>query len=184
MINIGIKHGVSLRKHAYSNILKISPETSTHNLCFWAEIRKIMYIPVNPSFSTWKWGLRGSKLYRDAFVMHALTFVRSRGRCLKPRPKAAVFNTSLGTGQILMHWKTMLDRYYCIKTENVCYILRYFLHYFVSSFHRCLANVISTDYASSRVGQYTSRNGSKSVALVRSYWKLRSRALTASELPC
>ena len=25
--------------------------TSTHNLCFWAEIRKIMYIPVNPSFT-------------------------------------------------------------------------------------------------------------------------------------
>ena len=25
--------------------------TSTHNLCFWAEIRKIMYIPVNPSFA-------------------------------------------------------------------------------------------------------------------------------------
>ena len=26
--------------------------TSTHNLCFWAEIRKIMYTPVNPSFTT------------------------------------------------------------------------------------------------------------------------------------
>ena len=25
--------------------------TSTHNLCFSAEIRKIMYIPVNPSFT-------------------------------------------------------------------------------------------------------------------------------------
>ena len=25
--------------------------TSTHNLCFWAEIRKIMYIPLNPSFT-------------------------------------------------------------------------------------------------------------------------------------
>ena len=25
--------------------------TSTHNLCFWAEIRKIMYTPVNPSFT-------------------------------------------------------------------------------------------------------------------------------------
>ena len=24
---------------------------STHNLCFWAEIRKIMYTPVNPSFT-------------------------------------------------------------------------------------------------------------------------------------
>ena len=25
--------------------------TSTHNLCFWAEIRKITYTPVNPSFT-------------------------------------------------------------------------------------------------------------------------------------
>ena len=25
--------------------------TSTHNLCFWAEIRKIMYTPVNPTFT-------------------------------------------------------------------------------------------------------------------------------------
>ena len=57
-----------------------------------------------------------------------------------------------------------------------------FLHYFVSPFHRCLENVISTDYARSRARQYASRNGSKSVAPIRSYWKLRSRALTAREL--
>ena len=24
---------------------------STHNLCFWAEIRKLMYTPLNPSFT-------------------------------------------------------------------------------------------------------------------------------------
>ena len=46
----------------------------------------------------------------------------------------------------------MFDRYYCIKTENICYISRYFLHYFVSPFYWYLANVISTDYARSRVG--------------------------------
>ena len=80
--------------------------------------------------------------------------------------------------------KTMFDRYYCIKTENICYILRFFLHYFFSPFHRCLTNAIVTDYTRSRAGQYTSRNGSKSVAPVWSYWKLRSRALTARELPC
>ena len=57
--------------------------------------------------------------------------------------------------------KKTFDRYYCIKTENICYILRYFLHYFVSPFHQCLANVISTDYARSRAEQYTSRNGCK-----------------------
>ena len=38
--------------------------------------------------------------------------------------------------------KTMFDRYYCIKTENICNISRYFLHFFVSTFHRCLAKVI------------------------------------------
>ena len=36
---------------------------------FWAEIRKLMYTPVNPSFTILKWGLRGSKLYRHVFVM-------------------------------------------------------------------------------------------------------------------
>ena len=41
----------------------------THKLYFSAEIRKIVYTPVNPSFSIQKWGLRGSKLYRRVFVM-------------------------------------------------------------------------------------------------------------------
>ena len=122
--------------------------------------------------------------YRDQTCFHALTFARSRGRCWKPRPKAAVFNTSQGTWRMLMHWKTMFDRCYCIKTENACYISRYFLLYFVLLFHGCLADAIFTDYARSRAGQYTSRNGSKSVAPVRSYCKLRSRVLTARELPC
>ena len=107
-------------------------------------------------------------------VFHALTFARSRGRCWKPRPKAAAFNTSKGTWRMLMHWKTMFDRYYCIKTEHICYILHYFLHYFVSPFHRCLTNAISTDYARSRARQYTSLNGNKSVAPIQSYWKLRN----------
>ena len=39
------------------------------------------------------------------------------------------------------------------KTENICYILCYFVHYFILPFHRCLANTISTDYArSTRLG--------------------------------
>ena len=40
------------RKNSY--MFHISAQnilTSTHNLCFWAEIRKIMYTPVNPSFT-------------------------------------------------------------------------------------------------------------------------------------
>ena len=97
----------------------------------------------------------------------------------------SVFNTSHGTWRMLMHCKTMFDCFYCIKTENICYILRYFLHYFVSPSHWCIANAISTDYARSRAGQYTSRDGNNSLAPVRACWKLRSHALTAREiLPC
>ena len=103
-------------------------------------------------------------------VIHALTFARSRGRCWKPRPKAAVFNTSQGTWRMLMHWKPMFDCYYCIKTENICYISRYFLHYFVLPFHRCVANVISTDYARSRAGHYTSRDGSNSDSVTVTFY--------------
>ena len=45
-------------------------------------------------------------------------------------------------------------------------------------------NAVCSAYALSRAGQYTSHNDSKSVAPIQSYWKLRSRALTACELPC
>ena len=104
--------------------------------------------------------------------------VENRGR--KPR-----FSTPpKGPGECLGIEKTMFDRYYRIESENICYMSRYFLHYFVSSFHRCLANEISNDYAPSRAGKYTPRNGSKSVAPLCPYCKLRSRALTARELPC
>ena len=95
------------------------------------------------------------------------------------KPPASVFNTSLRTWRMLMHWKTMFDCYYCIKTENICYISRYFLHYFVSPFHQCIANAISMDYARSRSGQYTSRDGSNSVAPVQAYWKLCSAWITS-----
>ena len=61
-----------------------------------------------------EWLLLSQYRYRTCFF-HTLTFARSRGRCWKPRPKAAVFNTSQGTWWMLMHWKTMFDRYYCIK---------------------------------------------------------------------
>ena len=36
---------------------------------FRAEIKKIMFTPVNPSFMYKKWGLRGLKLYRHVFLM-------------------------------------------------------------------------------------------------------------------
>ena len=46
---------------------------------FWAEIRKIMYTPVNPGFIILKWGLRGSKLYRHVYVMSAGRAIRILG---------------------------------------------------------------------------------------------------------
>ena len=93
----------SLRKPAYSNILKISPaktegfqikqsdifHISAQNVdcvyslepprrggsnkysqsMFLSRTKKIIYFPLNPSFTILKWGLRGSKLYRYVFVM-------------------------------------------------------------------------------------------------------------------
>ena len=108
----------------------------------YCSISGLFHYIINTSMS-----VQGSNMF-----FHVLTFARSRGGFWKPRPKASVFNTSQGTRRTLMHWKTMFDRYYCIKTEKICYILRYFLHYFASPFHWCLANVIATDYARSRAG--------------------------------
>ena len=42
------------------NGLNAAVVTSTHNLCFWAKIRKIMYTPSNPTLSYTNWGLRGA----------------------------------------------------------------------------------------------------------------------------
>ena len=50
---------------------------------------------------------------------------------LKTKVKGRSFQHLPRTWRMLMHWKTMFDHYYCIKTENICYISRYFLHYFV-----------------------------------------------------
>ena len=41
---------------------------------------------------------------------------------LKTEAKGRSFNTSQGTWGMLMHSKNMFSRYYCIKTENICYI--------------------------------------------------------------
>ena len=43
-------------------------QTSTHNLCFWAEIREIMYTSVNPSFTiSVKAGFEGIKIIQVCF---------------------------------------------------------------------------------------------------------------------
>ena len=36
---------------------------------FLSRNKKIIYTPVNPSFTIWTWGLKGSTLYRHVFVM-------------------------------------------------------------------------------------------------------------------
>ena len=43
--------------------------TSTHNLYFWAEIRKNNVYPCKPQFNYIKVGFNGSNLYRHVFVM-------------------------------------------------------------------------------------------------------------------
>ena len=45
------------------------------NRCFWAEIRKIKYTSVNPSFTVKKRGLRGSELYWHVFMMNCNTLI-------------------------------------------------------------------------------------------------------------
>ena len=42
---------------------------------FCVEIRKIIFTPVNPSFTILKWGLMGSKLCRHMFVMDIYTYI-------------------------------------------------------------------------------------------------------------
>ena len=55
------------------------------------------------------------------------------------------------------------------NSKHLLHIALFLLHYFVSPFHRCRVNAISTDYARSRTGQYTSRDGSNFVAPVQEY---------------
>ena len=157
---IGIKHGFSCIKirQVPWDVLK-------------TEGRGFQHLPRNlANVNALKKHVRSLLLHKNwKHLLHfalflVLKFARSRGRCWNP--KAAVFNTSQGTWRMLMHWKNMFDRYYCIKTENICYISRYFLF---SPFHWCLANAISTDFARSRAGHYTSRDGSNSVAPVYAY---------------
>ena len=176
--------------------IHLAPDSPSHRYLSLLESDCFMSLPYKQGLSGKILITLGIKRYTTFFVTERklvhIIGIKHGFSCINIRQvprevsktEAAVFNTSLGSWRMLMHWKTMFDRYYYIKTENICYISRYFLHYFVSPFHRCLANAICTDYARSRDGQYTFPNGSKSVAPVRSYWKLRSRVLTARELPC
>ena len=92
-----------------------------------------------------------------------------------------VFNTPLTNVNALKNHVQLQLLHKKLKTFAT--FARYFLHYFVLPFHRCLANAISRDYVRLKAGQYTSRNGSKSVVARYDHTE-SSRALTARELPC
>ena len=81
--------------------------------------------------------------------------------CINIR-QAEVSTPPKGPGANVNALKKHLRSLLFIKTENICYISRYFLHYFVSPFHRCVANAVFTDYARPKAGQYTSCDGSNS----------------------
>ena len=57
-------------------------------------------------------------------LLNGLTFSMPCKSSAEEIVKAAVFNTFQGTWRMLMYCKTMFDQYYCIKTENICYISR------------------------------------------------------------
>ena len=55
--------------------------------------------------------------YRErTWFFYALTFARSRGRCLKLRPW--FFKTFRETWQTLMFWKILFNRCYCISSKK------------------------------------------------------------------
>ena len=58
---------------------------STLNLCFRAKKRKNMYIPVNPSFTIYKWGVRGSGSHGHVIVMASFSeLISSKTSCIIP----------------------------------------------------------------------------------------------------
>ena len=67
------------------------------------------------------WGIQlWQTMFTDSLSGRCTIGIKHGFSCINA--EAAVFNTSQGTWRMLMHWKTMFDRYYCIKTENICYI--------------------------------------------------------------
>ena len=78
----------------------------------------------------------------------------------------------------------MFDRYYCINVKTFATFRVISCTILFRLFTDVLRTQFSTDYPSSRAGHYTSRGGINSVAPLQVYCKLRSRALTARELPC
>ena len=157
-VNVPLSLGCMIRKVSAEDIAIRGNGTGQEYMC---PTRLFVYIFFNPVFQ-----VSTAKNEINLFNNHVLI--------VAPVTFAPAGAMTPSAEFLLLHknWKLLL------------HFPLYLLHYFVSPFHRCLVNAISMDYARSRAGQYTSRIGSKSVAPVRSYWKLRSHALTARELPC
>ena len=96
--------------------LKISNEitilASIVHCCFWC-------CNIHQGLSLYKTNAVGIK--------HGFSCINIRQvpwEVLKTEAEGRGFHISQGIWRMLMHWKTMFDRYYCIKTENICYISR------------------------------------------------------------
>ena len=166
-INYGLFCGVLIKQHVTASKLSIRPGIQT-SICFH------MYAKLSFRCQGELRNCAESQicLSLDIGIKHGFSCINIRQvpwEVLKTEAGGRGFQHLPRDLAIVNALKNHVHSYYCIKTENICYISRYFLHYFVSPFHRCLPNAISTDYARFRTGQYTSRNGSKSLAPVRSY---------------
>ena len=98
--------------------------TGTHNLCFWAEIRKNNVYRCKPQFYYIKCGLRGSKLYRHVFVMlgaHVRWYDFSHSdpyRFIKV------------TNPVFEHWELCMRRSDCTQLQSgpgICSFPRHYL---------------------------------------------------------
>ena len=89
---------------------------------FWSKNKKIMYTPVNPSFTIYKWGVRGFSLHRLVFVMKVtpdlhLAYQRSIGPINIPLvPGKRIFKGDLPyTGIIPIAASWSHDQHYIYK---------------------------------------------------------------------
>ena len=88
---------------------------STHNVCFCGEIRKKYYVET-PLLS----GAlchRKEKYANNIRIKHSFSCIN-----IRQVPWEVLKTEAEGTWRMLMHWKNIFYRYYCIKTENICYI--------------------------------------------------------------
>ena len=128
-----------LRKHAYSNILRILPPKNEKNFqmksscsfhisvqnidCGYSlepprrDIRKLMFAPVNPSFTIQKWGLRGSKLYMDPLktITVTCTYESQRQKTYLPTKTLMTFGCADHHEKCLIISTPLKPQFYIVK---------------------------------------------------------------------